>query len=105
MDSYTVGDFLVCIFLFIHSIDYPVFLTSIPSIFSDIYQESPGIAGLHYLALGIGLIAGAQINAQFLDRIYIHLKNKNGGVGEPEFRLRKSRSHFLYQVTDRSNLQ
>ncbi|KAM6494593.1 MFS polyamine transporter [Amanita muscaria] len=64
-----------------------LFLTSIPSIFSNVYHESPGIAGLHYLALGIGLVGGAQINARSLDRIYIHLKNKNGGVGEPEFRL------------------
>jgi hypothetical protein len=24
-----------------------------------------------------------------MDRIYIHFKNKNGGIGEPEFRLRE----------------
>ena len=60
-----------------------------PNIFSDIYNEAPGIAGLHYIALGIGLSTASQLNARFLDRIYVYLKNKKGGVGEPEFRLRE----------------
>ena len=60
-----------------------------PTIFADIYNEGPGISGLHYIALGIALSAASQINARVLDPIYIHFKNKNGGVGEPEFRLRE----------------
>jgi hypothetical protein len=72
-----------------------VFLTTIPTIFADIYHEAPGIAGLHYIALGVGLTTASQINARLLDRIYIYFKNKNGGVGQPEFRLRKlSNSYF-----------
>lgn len=71
---------------FIYGLFY-LFLTVMPVIFADIYHEGPGIAGLHYIALGVGLTAAAQINARSLDRIYIHFKNKNGGVGEPEFRL------------------
>jgi len=71
---------------FLYGLFY-VFLTTIPTIFANIYHEAPGIAGLHYIALGIGLSAASQINARLLDRIYIHFKNKNGGVGEPEFRL------------------
>jgi hypothetical protein len=59
-----------------------------PSIFRDIYHEGVGIGGLHYIALGLGLGLSSQINARFMDRIYIHFKTKNGGVGEPEFRLR-----------------
>jgi hypothetical protein len=66
-----------------------VFLTAMPTIFADIYHEAPGIAGLHYISLGVGLTLAAQINARLLDRIYIRYKNKNGGVGEPEFRLRE----------------
>ena len=60
-----------------------------PVIFSTVYHERIGIAGLHYIALGIGLSAASQFNARYMDRIYIHLKNKNGGIGEPEFRLRQ----------------
>lgn len=65
-----------------------------PSIFEGAYHETVGIAGLHYIALGIGLYAAAQINARVIDRVYIHFKNKNGGVGEPEFRLRKLNASY-----------
>ena len=66
-----------------------VFLTIIPNVFADIYNEQPGIVGLNYIAVGIGLSAASQVNSRLLDRIYIHFKNKNSGVGEPEFRLRE----------------
>ena len=71
-----------------------VFLTIIPNIFADVYNEAPGIAGLHYIALGVGLSTASQLNARFLDRIYIYFKNKKGGVGEPEFRLREFYFYF-----------
>ncbi|KAF5353739.1 hypothetical protein D9758_008632 [Tetrapyrgos nigripes] len=64
-----------------------VFLTTIPSIFSNVYHEAPGIAGLNYLAFGVGLTFASQINARYMDKIYVYYKNKNGGVGEPEFRV------------------
>jgi hypothetical protein len=60
-----------------------------PAIFGGIYHEKPGIAGLHYLALGVGLSGASQVNARMLDRVYIHFQRKNGGVGRPEFRLRE----------------
>ena len=66
-----------------------VFLTTMPAIFSDIYHEEPGIAGLHYIALGVGLSIGSVVIILLLDSIYIHFKNKNSGLGEPEFRLRE----------------
>lgn len=87
--------FLLFSALFLLTFRGLVFLTTIPTIFANIYHEAPGIAGLHYIALGIGLSAASQINARLLDRIYIHFKNKNGGVGEPEFRLRRFLSFFL----------
>ncbi len=65
-----------------------VFITTIPSTFQDVYHERVGISGLHYLALGVGLLGGSQINAIFIDRVYTSLKSRNGGVGRPEFRLR-----------------
>ncbi|KAG1852442.1 MFS polyamine transporter [Suillus subalutaceus] len=64
-----------------------LFLTTIPSIFLGVYQQSIAIAGLHYIALGIGMIAAARINAATMDKIYVHFKSKNGGVAKPEFRL------------------
>ncbi|KAG0701996.1 major facilitator superfamily domain-containing protein [Suillus ampliporus] len=64
-----------------------LFLTTIPSIFQGVYQQPVGIAGLHYIALGIGLMVAAQVNARTLDKVYAHFKRKNGGVGKPEFRL------------------
>ncbi|KAF8960753.1 MFS polyamine transporter [Flammula alnicola] len=67
--------------------NFYLFLTTMPGIFSNVYKEQPGIGGLHYIALGVGLSLASQINAHFMDKIYVDLKNKNGGVGEPEFRL------------------
>lgn len=66
-----------------------VFLTAMPSIYEGQYHETTSIAGLHYIALGAGLTIAAQVNARYMDRIYIHFKRKNNGVGEPEFRLRE----------------
>ena len=59
-----------------------------PSIFEGVYGQPVGIAGLHYIALGVGLSGASQLNARTLDKVYVHLKNKNGGVGKPEFRIR-----------------
>jgi len=39
----------------------PVFLTTIPTIFTQTYHERIGVAGLNYIALGIGLAAAAQV--------------------------------------------
>ncbi|KAF9787003.1 MFS polyamine transporter [Thelephora terrestris] len=64
-----------------------LFLTAIPSIFQDVYGFSVGIAGLHYIPLGIGMYGGAMILSRTMDRTYATLKEKAGGVGKPEFRL------------------
>ncbi|KAI0648903.1 MFS polyamine transporter [Trametes meyenii] len=64
-----------------------LFLTTIPSIFEGVYREPVGIAGLNYIALGVGLTGASQINARLLDRIYKHYQDKNDGVGKPEYRL------------------
>ena len=65
-----------------------VFLTTMESIFQGVYQQSVGIAGLHYIALGIGLTIPSQINSRTMDPLYAFLKDKYGrGTGRPEFRL------------------
>ncbi|TFY74084.1 hypothetical protein EWM64_g9928 [Hericium alpestre] len=71
---------------FVYGLMY-LFITTIPGIFEGVYHERVGIAGLHYLALGIGLSGASQVNARLLDRVYSMLKERNGGVGKPEFRL------------------
>ncbi|KAI0002444.1 MFS polyamine transporter [Russula compacta] len=71
---------------FVYGLLY-LFITTIPSIFQDVYHDRVGISGLHYLALGIGLTGASQINARIIDRVYVLLKSRNGGVGKPEFRL------------------
>ncbi len=70
---------------------FSVFLTTIPTTFQDVYHDRVGIASLHYLALGVGLLVPSQINAKLMDKTYILLKARNG-VGRPEFRLREYRS-------------
>lgn len=73
-----------------------VYLTSVPRIYKDVYHHSTGIAGLHYCALGLGLLGTSQLNSRTMDRVYSYLKKRNGDVGEPEMRIRKSRpSPFL----------
>lgn len=72
---------------FVYGIFY-LYLTVIPSIFEGApYSESTGIAGLHYIAFGLGVTGASQINARALDRIYRHFSARNGGKGEPEYRL------------------
>ncbi|KAI0686159.1 MFS polyamine transporter [Earliella scabrosa] len=64
-----------------------LFLTTLPSIFKGVYQQSVGISGLHYIALGLGMSGASQINARLMDVIYKRLSEKNGGEGKPEYRL------------------
>lgn len=68
-----------------------VFLTTLPLIFNrgGVYNQPEGISSLHYIALGVGITGCSQANARTIDRIYAYFKNKNGGVGKPEFRVRK----------------
>lgn len=79
---------------------------TLPDIFQGTYGQPVGIAGLHYLALGAGLSVASQVrqaksshlnnltcylslqtNAALIDRFYKRMKEKNGGIGKPEFRL------------------
>ncbi|KAG1879260.1 uncharacterized protein F5891DRAFT_1097242 [Suillus fuscotomentosus] len=69
------------------SLSRPLFLTTMPSIFQGTYHQSVGISGFHYTALGLKLSAAFQLNARTMDKVYIYLKGKNGGVAKPEFRL------------------
>ncbi|KAK3936148.1 major facilitator superfamily domain-containing protein, partial [Diplogelasinospora grovesii] len=55
-------------------------------VWTDVYSQSVEIATLNYLSLALGFTVGTQIMAPISDRIYSHLKSRNGGVGLPEHR-------------------
>jgi len=62
-------------------------LSTFPTLWTVQYHQSIFIGGLDYIALGLGYIIGSQICALSLDRIYRHLKRRNGDLGLPEYRL------------------
>jgi MFS family permease len=73
---------------YVYGIMYLV-LSTFPSLWTSpkYYNESIGIGGLNYIALGLGFYLGSQICAPLNDRIYRRLKARNNGVGRPEFRV------------------
>ena len=73
---------------FVYGVLYLV-LATFPRLWTDkaFYGEPVGIAGLNYISLGLGFFIGTQIAAKTADKIYKHLKAKNGDVGRSEFRV------------------
>ncbi|KAK4057845.1 hypothetical protein OIO90_001064 [Microbotryomycetes sp. JL221] len=61
--------------------------TTTTTIFTDVYGQSVGIAGTHFVAQGLGFLVGAQANGRILDRMYRKLQASNNDIGQPEFRL------------------
>ncbi|KAG8862990.1 hypothetical protein FRB96_000410 [Tulasnella sp. 330] len=70
----------------IYGILYLMFVT-FPSIYEGVYGWSPGISGLAYLGPGIGFMIGLVLGGAMVDKIYLRLRDRNGGVGKPEFRI------------------
>ncbi|WFD34529.1 hypothetical protein MCUN1_001370 [Malassezia cuniculi] len=62
-------------------------LAEFPRVFRDEYGLPPGMAALHYIPFLIGFLFSGQIGGRFVDTMYRHLKEKNGGVGKPEFKI------------------
>lgn len=62
-------------------------LSTFPTLWEEVYHESVGIGGLNYISLGLGFFLASQICAPLNDKIYKRLKARNGGKGEPEFRV------------------
>lgn len=58
---------------------------SVPGLFS--YQWPQSTVGLCYLGMTVGFGLSALTAATMQDRIYKHLMRKNGGVGQPEYRV------------------
>lgn len=72
---------------YIYGIMY-LLLSTFPALWTSpkYYDESTSIGGLNYISLGVGFWLGSQICAPLNDGIYRRLKQRNGGVGRPEFR-------------------
>ncbi|KAF2138166.1 uncharacterized protein K452DRAFT_95987 [Aplosporella prunicola CBS 121167] len=71
---------------FLYGLMYLV-LSTFPTLWTGTYNESTGISGLNYIALGLGFFLGTQICAPVNDRIYRRLKARNNNTGRPEFRV------------------
>lgn len=65
---------------------YLLFVT-FGTVFQHGYGQSVAIAGLHYLAPGLGNLIGSVFAAVTIDRVYLYYTKRNNGVGKPEFRV------------------
>jgi hypothetical protein len=61
--------------------------TTFTMVFQGLYGFSTGAAGLTFLGLGVGCIAGVVIIGGCSDKVYLYYSGKSGGVGKPEHRL------------------
>ncbi|KAK9450069.1 major facilitator superfamily domain-containing protein [Limtongia smithiae] len=64
-----------------------IFLTTISTVFQDIYHFRTGVTGLAYLGLGMGLQTALFTIGWTNDQLVRWLTRRNNGVREPEFRL------------------
>ncbi|KAH7020971.1 major facilitator superfamily transporter [Microdochium trichocladiopsis] len=61
--------------------------TTLPDILQDLYKLSPAMTGLSFVPFSVGSVVSVIICNRILDPIYVRLRDANGGVGRPEFRL------------------
>ncbi|KAJ7683010.1 major facilitator superfamily domain-containing protein [Mycena rosella] len=66
---------------------YYLFFTTLDGFFTSTYGFSPGISGLMFGGLGVGVVLATCLGARFSNTLYQRLADKNGGVGEPEMRI------------------
>ena len=64
-----------------------LFLFMYPRMWKDQYNQSVRIGSFNYISFAIGLIVGVNVSGFLNDRIYVILKARNDGRGEPEFRI------------------
>ncbi|KAI9343784.1 hypothetical protein DFJ73DRAFT_778343 [Zopfochytrium polystomum] len=71
---------------FIYGLLYLV-LATFTQLWIERYHQSISVSGIQYLSLGFGFIAAGALLAPQVDKIYIRLRDKNNGVGVPEYRM------------------
>ena len=70
-------------------------LTTIPTIFTQVYRQNIGLTGLNYITFGIGLTGVSQCNVRMMDKVYRWLSEREerreglerGKGGKPEYQL------------------
>ncbi|KAJ5629227.1 efflux pump antibiotic resistance protein [Penicillium herquei] len=64
-----------------------IVLSTLSDLWTNNYHESVEISGLHYIAVALGEIAGSQLCAKMMDRLYHRLKAQANGEHTPELRV------------------
>lgn len=62
-------------------------LIAFSEVWKSSYDFSPGISGLMYISITLGLFSAVFIAMPINQKFYSYLVKRNGGEGEPEFRL------------------
>lgn len=71
---------------FIYGFMY-LMLVTYPALWTEKYGFRIGIAGLMYVALGIGSVIGLLVCTPLIQYVYLKLVARNNGVPKPEYRL------------------
>jgi MFS family permease len=74
---------------------YLMFAT-FPEIWTEVYDETPSMAGLNYLSIAVGSFIGLFMQLKLIDQTYHVLKRRNNATAIPEFRMP---SLFIGSVT------
>ncbi|GAD96578.1 hypothetical protein NECHADRAFT_47622 [Paecilomyces variotii No. 5] len=70
----------------IYGYQYLMF-TTFPRVFKGQYGFSNSSVGLVYLGIGVGFLVALVFSGLVSDRLVIYLKERNGGIAKPEYRL------------------
>jgi len=81
-----IVQFIAVYMAFLYGLIYLV-LSTIPRLWAGKYHEAVHIGGLNYIAVGLGFLTGSQLGTRLQDRVYMTLKERNDGVGQPEYRV------------------
>ncbi|KZF18810.1 putative efflux pump antibiotic resistance protein [Xylona heveae TC161] len=71
---------------FLYGLIY-ILYANFPSLWTDIYHETPEISGVNYLSLFVGSLFAAELCTHAIDHIQRHLSAKHNGAHFPEFRM------------------
>lgn len=64
-----------------------IMIVTFPALWTERYGFSLGIMGLTFIGMGVGFLAGTWFWCVYTQKVYIKLRDQNGGVPKPEFRL------------------